>query len=460
MFSFRELFIFISEGAHQNKSLNARSAGIKRNISYSFLYKLFDFVFGLIVVRLGVEYLGKTEYGVWLTINSMIYWFALVDVGLGHGLRNKLAEQFSSGTNQIVNKYISTSYFVLMIICGSLIIILLVVVYFVNWNFVFNTYSITNSDLVITVYIVIVSFFIRLPLQLIHGIYYALQKSSYIDLITTLTRFLNLLILLFITQISQNSLILFSLSYSISPLFVLALFSFIFFMRRYKLYKPKLKYIDISCAKNIMGLGVKFFAIQISGIILYSTSNIVIVQFFSPTEVTPYQLSQTYFSYSLTAFLVILSPYWSAVTEAFTKNDHSWILRSIRKLEKIWVLMSLLVVIMLAVSSIVYNYWLGGKVDIPVILSIGWAIFFVLKMLTTIYHQYLNGIGKILVQLYTSIFSAIIAIPLMFLFSKVFELGLPGILLATLILQLFSLIVSSKQYYDLVFNKAQGVWNR
>jgi hypothetical protein len=47
--------------------------------------------------------------------------------------------------------------------------------------------------------------------------------------------------------------------------------------------------------KEIMGLGIRFFVIQIAGILLFSTGNIIISQLLGPEKVVPYNLSYQYF---------------------------------------------------------------------------------------------------------------------------------------------------------------------
>ena len=44
----------------------------------------------LLLVPITLGYLNPYEYGVWLTLNSILVWFNSFDIGLGNGLRNKL----------------------------------------------------------------------------------------------------------------------------------------------------------------------------------------------------------------------------------------------------------------------------------------------------------------------------------------------------------------------------------
>ena len=45
----------------------------------------------LLLVPLTIDYLNPTQYGIWITLMSVIAWFNFFDIGLGNGLRNKFA---------------------------------------------------------------------------------------------------------------------------------------------------------------------------------------------------------------------------------------------------------------------------------------------------------------------------------------------------------------------------------
>ena len=70
-----------------------RSVKAKKNILASFLIKGGNIAISLILVPLTIHYVNPTQYGIWLTLSSIIGWFAFFDIGFGNGLRNKFAEE-------------------------------------------------------------------------------------------------------------------------------------------------------------------------------------------------------------------------------------------------------------------------------------------------------------------------------------------------------------------------------
>ena len=99
-----------------------------------------------------------------------------------------------------------------------------------------------------------------------------------------------------------------------------------------KKFKPNFKFVNFKYAKELYSLGIKFFIIQISAVIIYSTDNIIIANILGPAEVTPYNIAFKYFSIIMIIFAIILRPMWSSVTDAYTKDDFNWIKKAFKKI--------------------------------------------------------------------------------------------------------------------------------
>jgi O-antigen/teichoic acid export membrane protein len=69
-----------------------RSVRANKNIALSFFLKVLNVAIQFLFVPILLGYLSPIKYGVWVTIGSVINWLYFFDVGLGNGLRNRLAE--------------------------------------------------------------------------------------------------------------------------------------------------------------------------------------------------------------------------------------------------------------------------------------------------------------------------------------------------------------------------------
>jgi O-antigen/teichoic acid export membrane protein len=228
----------------------------------------------------------------------------------------------------------------------------------------------------------------------------------------------------------------------------------------YKKYSPSTNYIDFKYSKDLIGLGIKFFIIQIALVVIMSTDNIIISQLYSPKLVTPYQIARKYFYIPLSIFSIIVSPFWSATTEAYKKSDYKWIKNMVKKLNKIVIIFVLIGILMLIFSKKIYIIWLGENINISYLLSGSWLLFFIIGIINGIYSNIINGFGKIKVQTYIYFLGMIINIPLSIFFAKKLNLGIEGVILATVICQSLHFIILPIQYKKLITKNAKGIWNK
>ena len=109
--------------------MKSRNENVKYNIVYSFLLKIIGVLLSFFLFPLTMNYLTAIEYGIWVTLVSMINWINMFDVGIGLGLRNKLAEAVSKNDLIEIREYISTGVFA---VSGIGIILLFVFIGIIN----------------------------------------------------------------------------------------------------------------------------------------------------------------------------------------------------------------------------------------------------------------------------------------------------------------------------------------
>ncbi|MFC1785874.1 lipopolysaccharide biosynthesis protein [Candidatus Neomarinimicrobiota bacterium] len=434
-----------------------RSVKAKKHIFYSFFIKGVSIIVGLILIPLILGYLDAERYGIWVTLSSIIAWFSFFDIGLGNGLRNRFAEAIAQNDSELAKSYVSTTYAILGIILLIVLTLFYVINPFLNWQIILNTTTVNTNELSIIALIVFTFFILRFFFKLIGMILMADQRPAVNNAFGPIGNVFVILIIFILTKTTEGSLILLSAVLSAMPVIVLIFATFYFFRNDYKKYKPEYRYIDFSNAKDLLGLGFKFFYIQSAAVIIYSTSNVIIAQLFGPSQVTPYNIAFTYFSVITMSFRTIVTPFWSAFTEAWSKQDIEWIKRIIKKLRLIWLFFSIITVGMLILANSIYIFWVGNEIVIPLNISITLAIFVIINSWTGIYISFLNGIGKIKLQFYSGLFGSILHIPLAIYFGKQF--GVCGVVLSVIILGLISAVWAPIQYSKIVNNNAYGIWN-
>ncbi|MDH3651008.1 MAG: hypothetical protein OEQ53_15080, partial [Saprospiraceae bacterium] len=95
------------------ESGNARSVRARKNVLLALVYKGLGLIIGFAYFPISLEYLTTEKFGIFLTLSSMIDWFAELDIGLGNSLRNRYGEAIADGDDAKAKGYVSTAYFVL-----------------------------------------------------------------------------------------------------------------------------------------------------------------------------------------------------------------------------------------------------------------------------------------------------------------------------------------------------------
>ncbi|EXY10474.1 lipopolysaccharide biosynthesis protein, partial [Bacteroides fragilis] len=204
---------------------------------------------------------------------------------------------------------------------------------------------------------------------------------------------------------------------------------------------------NLKSAKHILSLGVKFFVIQIAGVVLFQTSNFIIIRNFGPDEVTNYNIAYKYFSVLIMSMTIFNTPLWSAMTNAFVLKDYLWISKTVNKFLLISTVFGLLGVIMLFISPFVYRIWIGELVDIPFSLSFSLFIYNLLSLYGGVYCGVLNGIGRLNIQFIASIFAPFIFVVSSFILINFFKLGAEALVYSLIIANFNAYILAPIEYY-------------
>jgi O-antigen/teichoic acid export membrane protein len=435
---------------------NKRSIEAKNNILGTVVIKGISIVISLLMVPIVIHYVNSTQYGIWLTLSSIIGWFGFFDIGFGNGLRNKFAESIAKGEHEKARIYVSTTYAILTIIIIVILTIFLCINPFLNWAKILNTPSEMAGELSILALIVFVFFCLQFVFQLITTVITANQQPAKASLLYFFGSLFSLTIIFILTKTTTGSLLYLGIVYGLAPVIVLIASSIWFYTHHYKLYAPSIKYVKFSFAYDLMSLGLKFFLIQIAAVIFYQTSNIIIAQLFGPAQVTPYNIAFKYFSVIPMFFGILLTPFWSAFTEAWSMNDHIWIKNIMKRLIQSWSILAVIAFVMFLFSSFIYRIWVGKEIVVPMSLSAVIAVYVVLNAWNGIFSHFLNGVGKIKLQLYLALFGSLLNIPLAIFLGK--SLGIYGIILSTTLISLMASVVTPLQYNKIINNKAKGIW--
>lgn len=421
----------MTEGASSRHSAGGleRTRTVRVQTVLSFAYKGLAIVLGLAIVPVGLRYLGPERFGIWITLLSVLSWLSLLDVGLGNGMQNRVAEAIAVGDHARARRYISTTYFAIACLMLTAAAILAIAAQFVDMRRVFNT-SLERDALAQTVTVLAVLLCANFVLGLVNPLFNAAQQASLAVLNQAVSQALALGAALAVTLLPGASLTLFVAGYGAALILANAGFSLYFFSRNRAL-RPSWRLVDLRRGTDVALLGIKFYVIQICAVVIFSTGALVVTQLFGPEQVTPYGIALRLFAVITVGHATLVTPLWAATTDAFTLGDVQWIRTTARKLRAVMWLVTIVALALVVLGERIVALWVGPDVKVGTELLLAMACYAVVVAWNNNYAYLINGIGHVTSQLYSAVIGAIVTIPLAVFFARGLGLGLPGVVLGT-----------------------------
>ena len=436
-----------------------RSVKAKKNIATSFVMKGISIAISLVMVPLTINYVNATQYGIWLTLSSIIGWFSFFDIGLTQGLRNKFAEAKANGDDQLAQTYVSTTYAILSIIFLSIWALFLIVNSFLNWSSILKLPASSQSEVSVLAVIIFTYFCLQFIFRIINAVVTANQQPAKSAFIDVLGQIFSLLFVFILTKTTQGSLIKLGVGLCVAPIIVLLLANIFLFKGDYRKYRPLLSKVKFTYAKGLFNLGLIFFIIQVAGLIQFETANIIIARNFGTSEVTAYNIVYKYFGMVNMLFTIFIAPFWSASTEAFLKKDFRWIKNGIKRYNQLNIALFLVACLLLIFSDTIFSLWLGkGTVNIDFSLSIWGFLFFNVSIFGSKYVSFLNGISALRLQFWASVISPFLYIAVTLLLITHYHMGVYSLFIASVIANFNAILIAPLQYYMIIYRNKRGIW--
>lgn len=423
------------------QGVNERSTLIYKNILLSFFIKGGSILVSFLMVPMIVSNLGSERYGLWVTLTSTIAWFSFFDIGFSNGLRNLFAEAKACGDRIKAVELISTTYIVLIVVFGSLMLVFCSFYTRIQWSDIFNYNFYSNDYLRTLVLLIFSSICVQGVFQTIGVILSADQKPAFTNFINFLGQALVFLSVWILFKSESESLLELAIVVVVSPILIYILFTLILFSTEYKDYRPRLRCFKISHVGALFGLGSKFFAIQVGSLFLFQTSNIIVSNVLGNDQVAILNIAFKYFSVLTMVFHIVMSPYWSAITQALSKKEYSWIFNTINELRMYWLGVVVLGIVMLFSGPYWIGLWLKSQIIIPWEIYVMVLLQTLLSTLMSVNITVLNGLGRVNTQFKLTLLLSIPFVVVAYYTTRLF--GLSGLLCINIVIFVIFIIATS-----------------
>jgi O-antigen/teichoic acid export membrane protein len=448
--------VFFTEG-------NERSLLTKKNIASSFVIKGITIITSFILVPMTIDYVNAERNGIWLTLYSMIYWLNLFDIGLGSGMKNKLAEAKALGEDDLAQRFVSSTYALIFLICAAIFTLLCIINPYLDWMKILKTANEAYAgEISALIWIFIAVFCFNFILNPIKVVVAADQRPAIGSLIDMIGYLLTLAGVFILWKTTKPSLMYLGLVSGFAPILVYAGASIFLFCGRYKKWRPSFSKVDFRLSCPLMSLGVKFSIATIAAIMVTQSLPILIQRLSGGVEVTNYNNAFRLFSVAVNVMAIVILPYWSSFTDAYTKQDFEWMQNAMKYLYRFFIGLLIVQTILLVLSPIIYFVWVNYWIDEPLEISFGMSaavcLMTCVSCWTTICICPINGIGKIKLQVISSLVEIVLMIPVALWLGKIW--GTTGTILAPCVVYLPRSIWAPIQINKLIRQKANGIWGK
>lgn len=439
---------------------DGRSKKMYKNTAAMMFIKGASILMSLMSAPIMLHHVNRADYGVLLTLTSIVSWVGMMDVGLGNGLRNRLPEMLVKGDLQEAKKAISSSYATLAIYVGLIISAFLIASPFIDWLNVLNSPKSDAEEINGLAMVVFVAFCLQFLLGLIVPILYAHQMPAMNSLISfgsQVVTFIALIVQVYVFNVS--SVFQIGAVNCLIPPSLMLIGTIILFNTKLKEVAPSFRLIDFKSVSGILSLGVKFFILQIITIVLFQANSIIITRVVGPEAVVEYNMAFRYISVLTMFFNIMITPIWSATTDAYVRGDFAWIRKTLNFSRKICLIAIGSGVLMTILSKQVFTLWLGkGAIDISYTTTGLICLCVSFEMLYKVYGTIINGTGKVFAQMVITGIIAICYVPLALLLGQIF--GLSGVLIANSLVFILNYLWSKIQCTKILNNTAYGFWGK
>jgi O-antigen/teichoic acid export membrane protein len=280
-----------------------------------------------LTLPLTVRYLGSLQYGIWVTISTTVVMLAVMDLGVANTLTNMISQAYAQDDRAAARRSYATAFWVSMSISAVIGITSLLLWPRIDWGSLFHLHDAKLIHEVSQCVAIALGFFLlSLPLNLVNRVLSGYQQTQITNYFNLLSNGLSLAAILVVIKL-HGSLVLLMLLYSSSLLLgSVALNIWVnLWDRRWIIPSPR--YVRRTEIGDLMSSGMSFFILQVAGIVVFNSDNLIITHYLGAADVTPYSITWRLAGYAAVLQTAVLPSLWPAYTEAYARGDYDWVRR-------------------------------------------------------------------------------------------------------------------------------------
>lgn len=335
-------------------------------------------------------------FGVWMTVLSFTSMALFLDFGIGNGLLTKLSYQNGLKNYREMQEYIVSAYVALITIAIVLLIVVLTIYLYFSYD---TTVLKSNNKLAVDIVLVSVfTFTIGIPVSVIQRVMYAKHQIFQCNLWQILGAVIAVITCYIAVKIDLHPALII-LSYSLPPIAIMFLSTFIFFNKNKQII-PRIKYFSKEKSYDLLGIGSKFLVLSVLTSIALNIDNLIISFKVGADFVTHYSVPAKIASLLGIVITMLFLPLWTANGDAIAKKDYNWIMQTTKKMMVYGTIsITLLSLILIIFNKEIIYLWMGRSFYNQELTLIFLCSLSVLMAIGSPWFMVLNSLGKVEVQI-------------------------------------------------------------
>jgi O-antigen/teichoic acid export membrane protein len=400
----------------------------------------FTLLVSAVTLPLTLHYLGKLEYGLWVTVSTSVTMLSVLDLGIANTLTNFIAEAHAAEDREKAQRYFATAFWVTVGIVLLLAPTMYAVWRIVNWGALFHL-----SDPVLVAHAaecVAVAggfFLLSLPLGLAARVlvgYHEVHFTNYFSMANSVFG----LLAIGVTILLHGSIVLLIAAYSVAMLVGPLGMNLWLCLWHRPWVSPLPSKIRLTIIRRLFGQGILFFILQLTGLVVFNSDNLVIAHYLGAAAVTPYSVAWRLAQYAYVLQNLMIPSLWPAFTEAYHKGQLDWINSAYRSLNRnVLIAVGFAALVIGVAGRTVIRIWAGAAAVPGRELLWLMALFAFILSITTNQALLLTATGRLRLEAAVAVIAAVANLVLsIFLVQR---LGVEGVILSSIASFLLIMVV-------------------
>ena len=418
----------------------ARTGRLLQGVFSALLSKGIVIGVSAVSIPITIRYLGPENFGVWITISTALSMLLVLDLGVANSLTNFISEAYAKDDPEHASKYSTTALGATAVLALLLGAVAWCIWPTLHWERLFHLSSPAEAPVVSrAVAAALVIFLVGLPAGLAPKILGGYQELRAANVFVTAGSVCNLVSIIVLVHFHAGlvALVIASSASQVGANLLCLLWLW-YFHKPWLL--PQVVHLETAAARRMMKTGSEFFVMQIAGLIVFNSDNLVVTHYLGPAQVAPYSVAWRLVGYSAVVQTLMIPSLWPAFSEAFARGDMAWVRRAFKRTLLITMGISFILATIFAVAGRwAIRIWASSAAVPSEGLMLLMCVWVLLSTFTNNTATVLVAKGETRLQAWCSLGAAVVNLILSVYWVQ--RIGAPGVILGTIVSYLVVLVI-------------------